>query len=475
MIVQIQENQTTIKTSISLRGVGIHTGKEVNLTFKPAKANSGYTFKRVDLKGNPVIEANIKYVFNTDRGTCLKKNNVKIQTCEHVLAALVGLEIDNVKIELDASEPPIMDGSSKYFVEAIESVGKKELNEKRKEYVVREIISYKDSKSGSEITIIPSSEYQITTMVDFGTKVLGTQNATINSIKSFKEEISDSRTFSFLHEIEMLLNKGLIKGGDLNNAIVYVDKPLSESTMKKLKKAFNKENIKINPNGILDNLTLHYPNEAARHKLLDVIGDLALIGTKIRGRVIATKPGHYVNTEFARKMNSVIEEAVKERERDIKIGKVPSIEGKKPIMDSKKIKEILPHRDPFLFIDEIYELNENDILGLKHIKSDEYFFEGHFPDYPILPGVIIIEAMAQIGGILVLTKVPDPENYLTFFAKIDRVKFKNKVFPGDTIIFKCNLVDPVRRGVCHMKGLAFVNDRLCAEAELTAQIIKVKS
>ena len=474
MIVLTDENQTTIKKDISLKGVGLHTGKEVNLTFKPAKANTGYIFKRIDLKEKPEIEANINYVFNTDRGTCLNKDDIRIQTTEHVLAALVGLEIDNVSIELDASDPPIMDGSSKFFVEALESVGKKDLEEKRKEFVVRDIITYKEPKSGSEITVIPSSEYQITTMVDFGTKILGTQNATMNSIKNFKDDISNSRTFSFLHEIEMLLNKGLIKGGDLNNAIVYVDKPLSDSTMKKLKKAFNKDDIKVNPNGILDNLTLHHPNEAARHKLLDVVGDLALIGTKIRGRVIATKPGHHVNTEFARKMNTVIEEAKEERKLGIKISKIPNIEGKKPIMDSEKIKEILPHRDPFLFIDEIYELNENDILGLKHVKADEYYFNGHFPDYPILPGVIIVEAMAQIGGILVLTKVPDPENYLTFFAKIDKVKFKNKVFPGDTIIFKCNLLNPVRRGICHMKGLAFVNDRLCAEAELIAQITKVK-
>ena len=474
MIVLTDENQTTIKKDISLKGVGLHTGKEVNLTFKPAKANTGYIFKRIDLKEKPEIEANINYVFNTDRGTCLNKDDIRIQTTEHVLAALVGLEIDNVSIELDASEPPIMDGSSKFFVESLESVGKKDLEEKRKEFVVRDIITYKEPKSGSEITVIPSSEYQITTMVDFGTKILGTQNATMNSIKNFKDDISNSRTFSFLHEIEMLLNKGLIKGGDLNNAIVYVDKPLSDSTMKKLKKAFNKDDIKVNPNGILDNLTLHHPNEAARHKLLDVVGDLALIGTKIRGRVIATKPGHHVNTEFARKMNIVIEEAKEERKLGIKISKIPNIEGKKPIMDSEKIKEILPHRDPFLFIDEIYELNENDILGLKHVKADEYYFNGHFPDYPILPGVIIVEAMAQIGGILVLTKVPDPENYLTFFAKIDKVKFKNKVFPGDTIIFKCNLLNPVRRGICHMKGLAFVNDRLCAEAELIAQITKVK-
>jgi len=474
MIVVTNNNQTTIKKSISLKGVGIHTGKEVTLTFRPADANNGYKFKRIDLKEKPEIEANFKYVFNTDRGTCLNKDNVKIQTCEHVLAALVGLEIDNVLIELDASEPPIMDGSSKFFVKALESAEKKELNEKRKEFIVRDIISYTDSKSGSEITIIPASEYQISTMVDFGTKILGTQNATISSIKQFRNDISDARTFSFLHEIEMLLNKGLIKGGDLNNAIVYVDKPLSDSTMDKLKKAFNKEDIKVNPNGILNNLTLHYPNEAARHKLLDVIGDLALIGTKIRGRVIAVKPGHYVNTEFAKKMGVVIEKAIKEKKKEIKISRVPIIKGKKPIMDSRKIKEILPHRNPFLFIDEIYELNDTNIVGLKYVKPEEYFFEGHFPEFPILPGVIIVEAMAQIGGILVLSNVSDPEKYLTFFAKIDKVKFKNKVFPGDTIIFKCNLLNPVRRGICHIKGLAFVNDRLCAEAELTAQITKIK-
>ena len=474
MIVLTNDNQTTIKKAISLKGIGIHTGKEVTLTFKPASSNNGYTFKRIDLKNKPVIEANIKYVINTDRRTFLKKDNVTIQTCEHVLAALVGLEIDNVKIEIDASEPPIMDGSSKYFIEALESVGIKQLSEKRKEFVVRDIISYKDPKSGSEITLIPSSEYQITTMVDFGTKVLGTQNATMNSIKNFKKDISDARTFSFLHEIEMLLNKGLIKGGDLNNAIVYVDKSLSENTMKKLKKAFNKEALKVTPNGILDNLTLHYPNEAARHKLLDVIGDLALTGIKIRGRVIATKPGHFVNTQFARKMGSIIEEAKKERKLGIKISKTPNIEGKKPIMDSKKIKEILPHRDPFLFIDEVYELKENYILGLKRVKADEYYFKGHFPGAPVMPGVLQIEAMAQTGGILALNSVPDPENYLTYFMKIDKVKFKQKVEPDCILLFKLRLLSPIRRGICHMLGRAYVDNTIVTEAELMAKIVKEK-
>ena len=467
MVVTTKHSQTTILKKVSLKGVGLHTGKDVTITFNPSKANTGYCFKRVDLEGNPLVEADINYVTNTERGTCLNKNNITIQTCEHVLASLVGLEIDNVLIELNASEPPIMDGSSKYFVEALEKAGIKELNTKRKEYIVKNVISLKDKETGSEITVIPSNEYQVTTMVDFGTKILGTQNASISSISEFKNDISSCRTFSFLHEIEMLLNKGLIKGGDLNNAIVYVDKPLSDSTMKKLKKAFNKDKIKVKSNGILDNLTLHYPNEAARHKLLDVIGDLALIGTKIRGKVIANKPGHYINTKFSKKMKDII--------RDSKKNDIPQIDfSSSPIMDTTKIMEILPHRPPFLFIDKIYELTDDLVIGVKNVTIDEDFFKGHFPDFPVMPGVIIIEAMAQMGGVLVMSKLEDPKNYLTFFVKIDKVRFRNKVLPGDTIIFKCSLIGPFRRGICHMQGLAYANGRLCAEAELTAQITKVK-
>ena len=412
MITTTKHNQTTILKKVSLDGVGLHTGKDVTLTFYPSEANTGYVFKRIDLDGEPIVEADISYVTNTERGTCLNKNNITIQTCEHVLASLVGLQIDNALIELNASEPPIMDGSSKYFVEALEKAGIKQLNDKRKEFVVKNVISFKDEESGSEITVIPSKEYQVTTMVDFGTKILGTQNASISSITQFKNDISNCRTFSFLHEIEMLLNKGLIKGGDLNNAIVYVDKPLSDSTMKKLKKAFNKDKIKVKSNGILDNLTLHYPNEAARHKLLDVIGDLALIGTKIRGKVIANKPGHYINTKFSKKMKDII--------RDSKKNDIPEINiSSTPIMDTTKIMEILPHRPPFLFIDKIYELTDDLVIGVKNVTIDEDFFKGHFPDYPVMPGVIIIEAMAQMGGILVMSKLEDPQNYLTFFAKID--------------------------------------------------------
>lgn len=457
--------QKTIQNPISLTGVGLHTGKEVTLTFKPAPINNGFTFVRIDLEGQPIIEADANYVVNTQRGTNLEKLGVKIQTSEHVLAALVGCDIDNVIIELNESEPPIMDGSSKYFVEAIETAGIVEQDAERKYYVVKEVISYVDEATGSEIIVMPADDYQVTAMVDFGTKVLGTQNATLKNVAEFKKEIANSRTFSFLHELETLLDNGLIKGGDLNNAIVYVDKEISPSTMQNLKTAFGKENISVKPNGILDNLTLHYPNEAARHKLLDVIGDLALVGTKIKGKVIANKPGHYVNTQFAKKLSKIIK--IEQRNH------VPVFDlNKEPLMDVNKIMSMLPHRPPFLLVDKILELSESHVVGLKNVTMNEPFFVGHFPGAPVMPGVLQIEAMAQAGGVLVLSTVPDPENYLTYFIKIDNVKFKQQVLPGDTLIFKLDLLSPIRRGICHMQAYAYANGKLVTEAELMAQIVK---
>ena len=459
--------QKTIKKEVTIQGKGLHTGKDVTLTFKPAPVNNGFAFVRIDLEGAPVIEANARYVVNTERGTNLEKNGVNIHTSEHVLAAAVGLDIDNLIIEINASEPPIMDGSSKMFVEALEKAEIVEQDADRDEYIVKEIITYKDEETGSELVLMPSDHFEITTLVDFGTNILGTQNVTLSQLSDFKKEISAARTFSFLHELEMLLDHNLIKGGDLNNAIVYVDKEISPETMEKLKKAFNKQHISVKPNGILDNLELLWPNEAARHKLLDVIGDLALVGSRIRGKLIATKPGHKINTHFAKKLAKMIQ--IEKR------NKIPQYDlNETPLMDIHQIMDILPHRPPFLLIDRILELTDKHVVGMKNITMNEPFFVGHFPGAPVMPGVLQIEAMAQCGGVLVLNTVPDPENYLTYFMKMDKVKFKQKVLPGDTLIIKAELLSPIRRGICNMQAYGYANGKLVVEAELMAQIVKVK-
>lgn len=461
------EKQKTLKEEISLSGIGLHTGKNVILKMKPAKENTGFVFVRTDLEGCPQIEADANYVINTERGTTLEKLGAKVHTCEHVLAALVGMDLDNVILEINNAELPILDGSSKCFVDAIEKAGIVEQNMPREYLTITEVLSYTDEKTGAEITILPSENYEIITMVDFGTKVVGTQNATIKNISDFKTEISSARTFCFLHELETLLDQGLVKGGDISNAIVYVDKELTSVIVEKLKKAFRKDEVSIHSNGILDNLTLNYPNEAARHKLLDVIGDLALVGVKIKGKIIANKPGHFINTQFAKKLSKYY--------KALKKKNIPNFDlSKEPVYDINGIMKLLPHRPPFLLIDKVLELSDSHIVGLKNITMNEPFFVGHFPKEPVMPGVLQVEAMAQMGGILVLANVPDPENYSTYFVKIDNVKFKKKVVPGDTLVFKLELLAPIRRGIVHMQGYGYVGDNLVVEAELMAQVAKTK-
>ncbi|NNC85527.1 MAG: bifunctional UDP-3-O-[3-hydroxymyristoyl] N-acetylglucosamine deacetylase/3-hydroxyacyl-ACP dehydratase [Bacteroidia bacterium] len=465
----MSQKQKTISKEITVSGVGLHTGVNVNLTLKPAPANHGFKFKRIDLENQPVIEADLQYVSGTERGTTLMKDGASVATTEHVLAALAGLEIDNVLIELDGPEIPIMDGSSKPFIDAITKAKPVEQDAEREVFELKETVAFEDTDKNVEMLAVPSEDFRVTVMVDYNSPILGTQHAQMHNYSEFTDEISKSRTFCFLRELETLVKHDLIKGGDLDNAIVVVDKKIPQSKLDELAKLFNKPSVEIKEQGILNNTKLHYQNEPARHKLLDIVGDFALLGTPIKAHILAARPGHQTNVDFAKQIKELIQKASANGRASTGPVYDPN---KEPVYDINQIEKMLPHRFPFLMIDKITELSETHVVGMKNVTMNEWFFEGHFPNNPIMPGVLQIEAMAQTGGILALSQVEDPENYWTYFAKITNTRFKQKVIPGDTILFDLELANPIRRGLVHMKGKAYVGGKVVMESEMMAQIVK---
>jgi UDP-3-O-[3-hydroxymyristoyl] N-acetylglucosamine deacetylase/3-hydroxyacyl-[acyl-carrier-protein] dehydratase len=464
----MSEKQRTLAKEISLTGKGLHTGINVTITFKPAPANHGYKFCRTDLPGKPVIDALAEHVTDTSRGTTLVQNNASVSTIEHVLAAFHGLRVDNALIELDGPEAPIMGGASSRFVEAIKEAGIVDQKEDRNYFVVKQKITYSDEEHGVDLIVYPDDHLSINVLIDYNSKILGNQYAILDSIDDFEEEISKSRTFVFFHELEPLFNMGLIKGGDLDNAIVILEKEVEQSEIDRIAKLFNRPGISTHVAGVLNNTELRYPNEPARHKLLDIMGDIALVGHPVKGKIVATRPGHFANTRLARIIRQEMKKAASKREIPVYDPSQP------PVFTVEEIKKRLPHRFPFLLVDKIIALDESSIVGIKNVTFNESFFQGHFPEEPVMPGVLMVEALAQTGGLLVLSTVEDPEKYSTYFLKIDKLKFKQKVVPGDTIILKMELADVIRRGIVTMFGQAFVGNKLVLEGEMTAQIVKNK-
>lgn len=458
--------QKTLKNSFSLCGKGLHTGLKITATFKPAPENHGYKLQRIDLENKPIIDAVADNVTETQRGTVIEKNGVKVSTIEHGMAALYALGIDNCLIEVDGPEFPILDGSARYYAEAIEKAGTEEQNAVKDFYIIKSKIEFRDSKTGSSIIVLPDENFSLNVLVSYDSQILPNQYATLEDMDKFKDEVAGSRTFVFVREIEPLLSAGLIKGGDLDNAIVIYERQMSQESFDKLADVMGVPHMDATKMGYINHKPLVWPNECARHKLLDVIGDLALIGKPIKGRIIATRPGHTINNKFARQMRKEI------RLHDIQAPTYNPDEA--PVMDVNRIRELLPHRFPFQLVDKVIEIGANYIVGVKNVTSNEPFFQGHFPQEPVMPGVLMVESMAQVGGLLVLNSVDEPERYSTYFMKIDGVKFRQKVVPGDTLLFRVEMTAPIRRGISTMKGYAFVGEKLVCEAEFMAQIVKNK-